>query len=367
MVPDVKVCEKCSDNFIVSTKVVKCFLCLKMYHPICISVKDGAYKLLNENLGFCWVCEACEEQQSKKCTINNVSSQNNQEKEVLAAENVLLREMVKETQSKNEILLENANLLKEKILTLNQKIIEVRANATIPNATAQNSHGSNSSLSNRPKPQTSERDQNKSSYSNRASQGLQINSRNDPSAPSCSAPNLNSNIDNINKNNRNTITIGQTNSKIGPEQVKTAIHRAQIANKIQELQNINDDIGRNDGGGWQTQGRRRRRFVVGRNESTTSISTVPKLAYLHVSRLAPTTKPDDLKKMLSVTFPDVLCEAHPSKHPDIYTSVKVTIQQKDLKNAWRRDIWPLGAIVSPFFQKRRTTSAIVASQVGPHS
>lgn len=68
---------------------------------MCASVKDVAYKSINENNSIFWMRELC-----KNNTIGN-------EKEVLAAENALLKQLIEEMKSKNCILQDNNALLKE--------------------------------------------------------------------------------------------------------------------------------------------------------------------------------------------------------------------------------------------------------------
>lgn len=135
-----------------------------------------------------------------------------------------------------------------------------------------------------------------------------------------------------------------------PTQVSAAILQAQTANKFREIQELSDST---DNDGWEKpKHRRNRRFVVGDNIST-DIQTVPKFISLHVTRLNPETQPDDFQKSLVDKFPGVMCEEHESKLPNVYKSMKVTIRQEHFKNAWRRDVWPSGALVSRFLTKRR--------------
>ncbi|XP_050511287.1 uncharacterized protein LOC126887684 [Diabrotica virgifera virgifera] len=137
--------------------------------------------------------------------------------------------------------------------------------------------------------------------------------------------------------------------------VSYAIHDAvnqQTFLEIQNLEETNDEIMR---GEWLTQNRRKRRrqYLIGGNEVEKSVETVPKFVSLHGTRLKPQTTPDNLHKMLAVSFPEVQCVVHKSKMPEAYSSMKVTINQENLKRAWNKDVWPKGAVVSKFFVKRR--------------
>ncbi|KAG5900339.1 hypothetical protein JTB14_026347 [Gonioctena quinquepunctata] len=108
-----------------------------------------------------------------------------------------------------------------------------------------------------------------------------------------------------------------------------------------------------NGEDWHRVNYRKRRFVVGKNVENATISTVPKLVSLHVTRLKTNTDPNELKQMLLPDFPEVICEKHVSRHPELYSSMKVTIKRENLRKAWRCDVWPSGALVSQFLGKRR--------------
>nr|CAI5858533.1 unnamed protein product [Callosobruchus analis] len=142
---------------------------------------------------------------------------------------------------------------------------------------------------------------------------------------------------------------------ITPGQVNTAILQATMTTAMKEIQNLGQDLPDKSvaHSEWQQVRRRSRRFLVGGNEDCSQIQAVPKYVALHVTRLAPGTKPEHLKAFLEPNFQDVQCEEHPSKRPDYYSSMKVTIKQEDFKCAWKREVWPAGAIVSKFFNKKR--------------
>uniref|UniRef100_A0A6P7FLP5 Uncharacterized protein LOC114329191 n=1 Tax=Diabrotica virgifera virgifera TaxID=50390 RepID=A0A6P7FLP5_DIAVI len=149
--------------------------------------------------------------------------------------------------------------------------------------------------------------------------------------------------------------VSTSNKFISSQQVSAAVMQAQTAHKIHEIQQLTEEVQvENNNMGWQqVRKRSSRRFVVGRNQENSQIKTVPKYVSLHVTRLQPGTKPAQLKAYLQANFSDVSCEEHESRHPSLYSSIKVTIRQEDLRRAWNREVWPSGALVSHFFQKRR--------------
>lgn len=102
--------------------------------------------------------------------------------------------------------------------------------------------------------------------------------------------------------------------------------------KLQQLSTANNNNRNQEGENWKevrTRRRRHRRYVIG-DCSEVSIEIVPMQTALHVSRLNPQTKPDDLKRLLIYEFPEVECEEHPSKHPNIHASMKVRITSEKL-------------------------------------
>lgn len=191
-----------------------------------------------------------------------------------------------------------------------------------------------------------------------------------PSTSSCSvidhtgnkvAKSIKTRSQSTNSISNSTVENGNNKQQISSPTVKSAILEAQTAVKLREIQqlaNQNDD--------WKIQKRRQsRRFVVGgNNDEAIEIKAIPKYVSLHVTRLRPNTKPEELKKMLLNEFPEVQCESHLSKYPELYSSMKVTIKQEHFKKAWRKSVWPEGALVSKFFAPKRIPSA---NRVDPQS
>ncbi|KAG5872589.1 hypothetical protein JTB14_029707 [Gonioctena quinquepunctata] len=140
------------------------------------------------------------------------------------------------------------------------------------------------------------------------------------------------------------------------KEVNTAIVTAEATNKMRDIQDlgINSDEQKWEKVSYRKHFKNNRRYMVGGNEEISGISTLPKVISLHVTRFTSNTNSDDLKKVLVKHFPEVGCEEHPSKLPDLYASMKVTIKQENFSRTWQREIWPSGALVSRFFGKKRT-------------
>lgn len=108
---------------------------------------------------------------------------------------------------------------------------------------------------------------------------------------------------------------------------------------------------------WQKVVRRRRPVVVG-NSASNTIKAVPKFVNIHVSRLEKSTTLDELEKLLRGQFPEVRCESIKSKYPELYTSFKVSVYEKNFKQIMCPDVWPCGAIISRFLNFRMRTKDV---------
>lgn len=99
--------------------------------------------------------------------------------------------------------------------------------------------------------------------------------------------------------------------------------------------------------------------VVGTMKSG-SLLAVPKrrLAFIHVSRLSPTTIIEDLEKYVGASIPGVSCEKLTSRRPDIYSSFKLVVPLELLDKAMNPYFWPEGAAVKRFFMKRRPNTLL---------
>lgn len=326
MAPSADVCERCSENFIVSNKYIKCFFCENKYHASCVAIKDNWLKIFNENANMLWVCDPCKENQNptKKSGVIN---------DVLSAENVLLRQLIDEKDSKNLILEDNIVLLKEKIENLVQKLQISEMQQKNHEIAGVNKDNSSDFIGVHRIPMCTyssvvERDRDTSNVTIKQNQKSQAVS--------------NHNLKMSNNNKQPVFRI---------EQVRSAIMEANQLNKMKENSTTKDGDNNTE---WKYVKRKRnRQFVVGQNNNIGNITTVPKYVSLHVTRLHPQTKATDVLNILKDKFPGVSCEIHESRHPDKYVSMKVNIRQENLKDAWKKEVWPSGALVSKFFVKKR--------------
>nr|CAI5866479.1 unnamed protein product [Callosobruchus analis] len=106
-------------------------------------------------------------------------------------------------------------------------------------------------------------------------------------------------------------------------------------NKLDVNPSANSDMGdaRND----QRQdwikvihGRKRNKYnnsnaIVSTAKNVASIQANPKKGFLFVSRLQANIDPKDIIAALRKDFPEMTCEKLVSKHPELYSSFKVTV------------------------------------------
>ena len=115
---------------------------------------------------------------------------------------------------------------------------------------------------------------------------------------------------------------------------------------------------------WSIQRRRQVRkkeqIIIGNKDvinNEVGLKVAPKKAFLYVSRLQPGTAEQDVTNFLKPKFPEAECKALESKFPQHYTSFKVTIDLMNLERAMCSAIWPCGTYVTRFFHRpaKKTT------------
>lgn len=100
----------------------------------------------------------------------------------------------------------------------------------------------------------------------------------------------------------------------------------------------------------------KKKTIVGKNSNAAdSLKGVPKQIDLHVYRLAPNTDVTTLTEFLKVSFPEVSCQVLTPRYPDLYSSFKIRIFEKNLDKAMDPLLWPEDACIRPFLYRRPNT------------
>ncbi|CAH0557957.1 unnamed protein product [Brassicogethes aeneus] len=301
-------CKYCKNN--VANAIAKCEICESVYHTSCALRIPGLVAVGKNNLVKCCV---------KVSEVKSPLVENDLDiiKEIIRAKEEIIKskdEIITEIKAKELLLYQNIKLLEEKVAQRGQKL------------------------------------------GNTAGPIMQHVKQVDQ-------PTNNTTIDNQSK----TAVITKTKQNVSNKEMNLGVLQAQTASKMKEIINLGTpDSDHNpesrqpaktdNGADWKLV-KHKRRYLVGKSDLSAGVTTVPKLTSLHVTRLAPGTQAETLKEFLKQKFPDVQCEEHSSKHPESYASMKVTIRQEQLKDAWKRESWPNGAFVSRFFHKKRMVSA----------
>ncbi|CAG9824615.1 unnamed protein product [Phaedon cochleariae] len=267
-----------------------------------------------------------------------------------AVENKLLRKLLQEVESKCDILNENCGLLRDKIVFLTDKLsrYEEKADNTSKNANS---------------------DKCKLSVKIRQTNHVEIPIMNESSSDLPTQATYSSVADNKKMafNSKETFT---------HEEVNAAILTAATNSKMHEVQELGAHTNEpRDEQKWEKVSYRKdfknnRRYMIGGNEENSSISTVPKMVSLHVTRLSPDTNADDLKKVLKKHFPEAQSEDYYflnnwcrySSFPLCYTIIRGTKITNDfygtLKKAENEKIaitmeyFPLGYLMVSRFEEQ---------------
>lgn len=95
------------------------------------------------------------------------------------------------------------------------------------------------------------------------------------------------------------------------------------------------------------------RVIRGGNKTMDSLRAAPKKIYLHISRLCPETKAEDVQRYLNQLCQGVMVEKLNSRHPDEYSSFKLTALCEHAAVLKNPDTWPSGTNIKRFFLARK--------------
>lgn len=97
--------------------------------------------------------------------------------------------------------------------------------------------------------------------------------------------------------------------------------------------------------------RRSNRPIIGEKETDDNckIRAASTYTYWHVYRLHPQTTAEEISSYLVTDFPSIRVEQLQSRNPAVYSSFKLTVEEKDSRQVVDPKIWPAGARINRFF------------------
>lgn len=138
-----------------------------------------------------------------------------------------------------------------------------------------------------------------------------------------------------------SVTIRDQSENPPKEKWKTSSYKKQEISPIGEKRN------------QQTKPRSNAPLIGSNIDENCPVRVAPKKAFLHVYRLHPEMTIEEVKKFLQANFPEVEVEKLNSLHPKLYSSFKVTIDERNFDKAWNPNVWPAGAWINRFFHSKR--------------
>lgn len=97
---------------------------------------------------------------------------------------------------------------------------------------------------------------------------------------------------------------------------------------------------------------RRSNIIRGSNNTETDIQGAVRYAHLHIYRLAPTVTTEKLKNFIvSKNIRDPKCEQLVSRHPEEYSSFKVSVPMEYLEMVKQPHMWPENVCINRFFHR----------------
>ncbi|VEN42150.1 unnamed protein product [Callosobruchus maculatus] len=135
MAPDVDVCKKCADNFVVSSKFVQCKVCNVKLHTSCASLKDSWQKVLTDCKNIFWMCDPCKNSFSVGGNENRAAVEIlKKEIECVNREKTLTDKLLSEVQYTNELQKALLKQLEDKIASL-ENTKHLKYNEAVKSAT----------------------------------------------------------------------------------------------------------------------------------------------------------------------------------------------------------------------------------------
>lgn len=320
-------CHHCGKSVV---EVVKCKKCINCFHPSCLvqASKQKNAECIHET-----------DKVRKQSTI--VNNEDNGEID-------LLRILVKELQSKNQILQENSQLLREKIVFLEQKLENCKENPNqnIHPAPSNDVIGHNST--------------NKENTKNSPSSALRGKEKHTAQ---------NAEIV-VSKNPKELAAVGtQVGSDSSIEQTDNQSLAAGVMRSPNVDENQQDDWvevrskHKNKKSIFKTN---RPEPLKGQNENATSLKTATRVVFLFLSGMAPEVTCEDVMDFLKENnlLAGCRCEKMKTKKQKYRSSFRLAVPQTDVDKYLTPSLWPTGSVINHFRNIQSQNTVTAARQKG---
>lgn len=106
--------------------------------------------------------------------------------------------------------------------------------------------------------------------------------------------------------------------------------------------------------GWKTAARKRKQkyAVFGSGTTNSMLKAIPRKRKLFISRIDPDTTVGEIETFLGEEFPEVKCEKITSKHPELYSSFCIEVNDDSAERVLQPEKWPVGTYVNRFFRRK---------------
>lgn len=124
-----------------------------------------------------------------------------------------------------------------------------------------------------------------------------------------------------------------------------SVNKPRASNKNGGQVNMRDNSG-------NKHKKRIQEVVYGSKCDLGDIKGVPRMGYVHVSKLDPKTTADSVSRYLDQIVPSCKCEMLDSRFPEIYSSFKVSVPLDNVDKIMNPSVWPTGVRLNRFFHRR---------------
>lgn len=347
-----KVCILCNKNAL--TNLIECYFCNKVYHKRCCERNNVKF---HEN---CNKVICCESERETEVYEDSISFSNENFVE-LRTKVTFLEKIIREKdlmiESKNQIIADKDKIIE--LLNSQSKLVDV---ITTKNGLL--------TMENSIEEMKAQGQKVKMSYKDSLIKDGKQNKRQSSHAPQVASMSKNKNV----KVKVSTTAATRTTGGVGQEQTDFETEsqnsvRDDPTNQLSKRSadchltnenNLNLESDKNDGEKPKTAYNRNKKndWSIKGMSKNNNVKASGKKAFLFVSRISPDTTPQTFSAMVRSTFAEAVCESIPSKHPDVYLSFKVCIDESNLDTAKDPNIWPHGSLVRRFFQQRVKTHPV---------